>query len=178
MGVPYDADLETIREAYRALVRAYHPDLNGGVENPRLRDVTEAWDVLRESSARRAHRSELRSRMRRTQRRAHNTRGMSAATAEKQPFKEAVLIRLPAGIHGHGGQLKTRVPVRHRCPSCRGQTFERKQCQLCDGSGELTMMVRGRVNIPPYIPLGKPLPLEFELELFGLTRMRAIVKLV
>src|SRR3954471_12454042 len=47
LGVPRDADEETIRRAYRQLARQYHPDVNKdpGAEE-RFQEVSEAYEVL------------------------------------------------------------------------------------------------------------------------------------
>ncbi len=52
LGVPHqDAERGLVRKRYRDLVKALHPDMNGG-ENPdpeRLARVLRAWDILRAS---------------------------------------------------------------------------------------------------------------------------------
>ncbi len=48
LGVPRDADLETIRKAYRKLARENHPDLNpdDAAAEERFKDVSRAWEIL------------------------------------------------------------------------------------------------------------------------------------
>ena len=54
LGVSKDADTEKIKKAYRKLALKYHPDRNQGskeTEN-RFKEVTEAYEVLRDSEKR------------------------------------------------------------------------------------------------------------------------------
>lgn len=54
LGVPRDADSETIKKAYRKLALQYHPDRNDGSKEAeeRFKEVTEAYEVLRDSEKR------------------------------------------------------------------------------------------------------------------------------
>jgi curved DNA-binding protein len=47
LGVPRDADQDTIRRAYRKLARQYHPDLNSDADaEDRFKEIGEAYEVL------------------------------------------------------------------------------------------------------------------------------------
>ena len=46
LGIPPDADEETIRTAYRALARQYHPDVGEGSSPEKFREVVEAYEIL------------------------------------------------------------------------------------------------------------------------------------
>ncbi|KPJ83005.1 MAG: hypothetical protein AMS19_05880 [Gemmatimonas sp. SG8_23] len=54
LGVPRDADAEQIKKAYRKLALQYHPDRNEGSKEAeeRFKEVTEAYEVLRDSEKR------------------------------------------------------------------------------------------------------------------------------
>jgi molecular chaperone DnaJ len=54
LGVPKDADADTIKKAYRKLARKYHPDANKGDTDAedRFKEVSEAYDVLSDSTRR------------------------------------------------------------------------------------------------------------------------------
>lgn len=53
LGLGEDAELTTVRKAYSALVRRYHPDRNGGdrTHETKLQGVIEAWQTLKVASA-------------------------------------------------------------------------------------------------------------------------------
>jgi curved DNA-binding protein len=55
LGVERDADLETIRKAYRKLARQNHPDLNPGDSEAeeRFKEISRAWEVLEDPEKRR-----------------------------------------------------------------------------------------------------------------------------
>ena len=46
LGIPRNADDETIRSAYRILARRYHPDRGAGSSAEKFRQVTEAYETL------------------------------------------------------------------------------------------------------------------------------------
>lgn len=48
LGVPPDADEQTIKKAYRKLARQYHPDVNPGDKNAenRFKEINEAYEAL------------------------------------------------------------------------------------------------------------------------------------
>jgi curved DNA-binding protein CbpA len=46
LGVPEDADAGTIRRAFRALARRYHPDAGEGSSADRFREVLTAYETL------------------------------------------------------------------------------------------------------------------------------------
>jgi curved DNA-binding protein CbpA len=46
LEVPTNASLEQIKQAYRRLVRLYHPDINKGSENIRIKQLNQAYAVL------------------------------------------------------------------------------------------------------------------------------------
>lgn len=55
LGVPKDADRDTIRKAYRKLARQYHPDVNpdDASAEARFKEISEAWAVLADDEKRR-----------------------------------------------------------------------------------------------------------------------------
>ncbi|HZS75145.1 MAG TPA: DnaJ domain-containing protein [Ktedonobacteraceae bacterium] len=52
LGVPIDADFDTIKRAYRQLARRYHPDLAGPEGAGQMKRINRAYDVLRDPEKR------------------------------------------------------------------------------------------------------------------------------
>lgn len=46
LGVPRGSSEKEIKQAFRKLVRKYHPDMTPGVEGTRFRAIVEAYRVL------------------------------------------------------------------------------------------------------------------------------------
>lgn len=70
LGVPRDADQDTIRRAYRKLAREYHPDLNSDSDaEERFKELGEAYEVLSDADKRERY-DRLGARWRETEREA------------------------------------------------------------------------------------------------------------
>ena len=65
LGIPFDADEETVRSAYRTLARRYHPDAGEGSSVERFRQVVEAYETLNDRAHRRLYDLSLRPPVRR-----------------------------------------------------------------------------------------------------------------
>ena|SRR5690348_3398220 len=52
LGLPASATLTEIKRAYRRLARLYHPDLNGQPKDGRIKQLNEAYSVLRDAAKR------------------------------------------------------------------------------------------------------------------------------
>ena len=52
LGVPQDADVDTIRRAFRTLVRRYHPDAGEGSSAERFRQILTAYETLNDPTQR------------------------------------------------------------------------------------------------------------------------------
>ncbi len=60
LGIAEDADEETIRSAFRALARRYHPDVGAGSSPVEFQRVCEAYEALADPERRRRYDQQLR----------------------------------------------------------------------------------------------------------------------
>src|SRR5690606_465840 len=60
LGVAQDAKAADIKRAYRQLARRYHPDISGDDRTVTFREVTRAYEVLRDPERRRTYDAALR----------------------------------------------------------------------------------------------------------------------
>jgi curved DNA-binding protein CbpA len=60
LGIAEDADEETIRSAFRALARRYHPDVGAGSSPGAFQRVREAYEALADPERRRRYDRQLR----------------------------------------------------------------------------------------------------------------------
>jgi len=65
LGIPFDADENAVRSAYRTLARRYHPDAGEGSSVERFRQVVEAYEILNDPAHRRLYDLSLRPSIRR-----------------------------------------------------------------------------------------------------------------
>ena len=59
LGIPRDADEETIRDAYRLLARRYHPDRGAGSSAEKFRQIKQAYETLIDSRSRQEYNRSL-----------------------------------------------------------------------------------------------------------------------
>ena len=52
LGVPQDADVDSIRSAFRALARRFHPDVGDGSSADRFREILTAYETLNDPTRR------------------------------------------------------------------------------------------------------------------------------
>jgi curved DNA-binding protein CbpA len=55
LGIPQDADADTIRSAFRALARRYHPDAGEGSSAEKFRELLVAYETLNDPTRRGAY---------------------------------------------------------------------------------------------------------------------------
>ena len=60
LGIAEDADVDTIRSAFRALARRFHPDTGPGSSTVEFQRVVEAYETLSDPERRRVHDRRLR----------------------------------------------------------------------------------------------------------------------
>jgi len=98
LGIAEDADEETIRSAFRALARRYHPDVGAGSSPVAFQRAREAYETLADPARRRRYDRQLRA-----------SRAHSAAVEEltvSKPFAEPISGSRRASYRVHA----TRVP--------------------------------------------------------------------
>lgn len=168
LGVGRDADTDEIKKAYRRLAMEYHPDRNQGSTEAeaRFKEVTEAYEVLRDPDKRSAY----------DRFGASGVRGAGGAGFEGFDFSDALEIFMrdfggfggfeevfggrrggPRGGRQRGQNLRVRLPltleevargvtkrirvsVLEACDDCRGTGgaggAEPVPCSVCGGSGQ------------------------------------------
>ena len=162
LGVSPDAGADEIKRAYRQLARRYHPDISGDDRGLAFKELTGAYDVLRDSSRRRQHDRTL------------STQGADGATwfsdevAIDFPSVASVLDRMRDAFFTaepaitlsaemtltpreafSGVTLPFDVPLRRTCPRCggRGEVWN-EWCATCAGVGEVAAAHAVNVRVP------------------------------
>lgn len=142
LGVPRDADSETIKGAFHELARDWHPDVADGPDaEARFRELAEAYSVLSRDESRMLY-----------DRYGFRGRGNTG-------FDEMVPADVTRGENIHTDlELRSfeaeagtrRVITFHgivRCPACEGLGTE--SCPQCEGRGTVEAKRSLRLRIPP-----------------------------
>lgn len=166
-----------IRAAYRLLARRYHPDMAEGFSVERFHAIQEAWEVLRDEPARRAHARALTSApsagSHGHRRSTDGFHGHDQKTRGVQPLGDLELddlhleLELRRDMAVRGGHFTTRVALDLSCPACHGHGITRTSCDMCEGRGRLELRVRTSLRLPGGIRHGEELQLDCYFELFG-----------
>jgi curved DNA-binding protein CbpA len=90
LGIPEDADEDTTRRAFRALVRRYHPDAGAGSSPEKFREIVDAYETLRDPLRRASYDSSLRATRNRT-------RWASVEPVHAEPLRAEPLVE-PLGV--------------------------------------------------------------------------------
>lgn len=167
LGVPRDADAEQIKKAYRKLALKYHPDRNDGSKDAeeRFKEVTEAYDVLRDSEKRAMYDRYGKEGVRGATGQPgfdfsdaievfmrdfggfsglEDLFGMRGARGRRTKTRKGstVRIRLPLTLSevATGVTKKVRVSLLDECEACNGTGAESgtrpAPCKTCGGAGE------------------------------------------
>jgi DnaJ-class molecular chaperone len=136
LGVKESASPEEVQEAYRRLVKAYHPDRSGADTADQFRAVQEAWETLGNPERRRAY--DLRRRPERRPRSARRPPGRRVPGWDDFPFPEAggalhLELEMTPAEADFGGEVVLDLPARARCRHCGG--LGRVAWFLCPGCG-------------------------------------------
>src|SRR6266545_5244282 len=94
LGIAEDADVDTIRSAFRALARRYHPDAGPGSSTVEFQRVLEAYETLSDPERRRIYDSQLQ--VSRARRRVFAEPILSGPRAEPLFVSRSVSIGFPS----------------------------------------------------------------------------------
>lgn len=163
LGVAPDAKAADIKRAYRQLAKRYHPDISGGDRTVAFREVTRAYEVLRNPERRRTYDAALR----------ESSNGARADWLRDEvnidfPSVSSVLDRMRSSFFGAntGAELSAEieltpeeafwgtsvpldVPLRRTCAACggRGEVWE-QWCAECRGDGDVPTFHPLRLHVP------------------------------
>jgi DnaJ-class molecular chaperone len=192
LGVSRGANLNKIKQAYRKIAKQFHPDGAGRApSSEKFREITEAYETLRDTEKRRAHDSALEKQapsapavpspedIRRQQHAYGRINPLFSATDEffggwvpgfiarqgvSPPAKDLYIeaVLTPAEAR-HGGLFPMTVPVVENCPRC-SQTGRWGDffCPVCGGSGRISGEREFSLSIPPNIRHGTRVRLSLE----------------
>jgi molecular chaperone DnaJ len=143
LGVPAEADEETIRKAFRSLARALHPDVSDAPDaEQRFRDVAEAYQVLSRPGRKRLYD--------RTEYRGPGNSGFASGSRDplfefwrlrRRRVTQTVDVELGHFEAARGVRRTVGIEVRESCRDCGGtgaaEGAESAVCTACAGSGRL-----------------------------------------
>jgi DnaJ-class molecular chaperone len=172
LGVRPDADAGTLKRAYRAKAKQYHPDTVAGQDGQLFRAIQEAYETLGDPARRRRY--DLQSGGRKafgTRQRGFPTgRATSPCLAPSPPSYLAAMLAeaLAGGAPGgqwelwlspdearRGGRVEMVIPLPVACRHCGGGQWPAVSgCRACGGRGVRAMSHTVVLEIPPGIAPG------------------------
>lgn len=182
LGVPRDADRDSIKKAFRALAATYHPDVSVEPDaDQRFREIVEAYEVLSSAEARARYDRRGFARSASPPRRSRR----EPAPREPDPLDDLFDLVGPAPAPGErGGDLVIGVeltPREARRGTMRGIRFTaRASCETCAGAGAPAgsrwrtctgCTGSGRVREPGQAPSGRLIRLRACARCRGLGRL-------
>ena len=91
LGIPVDADHESIRHAFRVLARRFHPDAGAGSSAEEFHRIFEAYETLRDPARRAVYDESLRLRPRSARR--FNVEPLRPEPTRNEPFRPDFSLR-------------------------------------------------------------------------------------
>ena len=192
LGVSRGADTKKIKDAYRTIVKRYHPDASQDLETTKnFLEVKEAYETLGDEEKRKRYDeelagegSELRVRrvpeiVRERKSRFENIESVFSRTddffsgflpgffdVEKTRAREKDLYFeavLTPGEAAEGGLFPITVPVFEVCPRCRTSgMWDNFFCPVCRGYGRVQREREFSLSIPPGVKDGTEITLSME----------------
>jgi DnaJ-class molecular chaperone len=192
LGVSRGSDLKKIKDAYRTIVKRYHPDLSQNTETTEnFLEVKKAYETLGDEEKRKQYDeelagegSELRIRrvpeiVREKRSRFEGIESIYSRTddffsgflpgffdVEKKRVREKDLYFeaiLTPGEAAEGGLFPVTVPVLEICPRCRTSgMWENFFCPVCRGYGRVQREREFSLSIPPGVRHGTEITLSLE----------------
>lgn len=164
LNVSWDADPDTLKKAYRKLVKKYHPDKqpeNAQAEE-RFKELQEAYAVLKDPKKRSHYDTVYSSRQRAQGGRAKAGRGGKGGHGVTEIVEDVFdflksrmenrgkrgedlryLLTLPFEEAACGVKKTIHIPKSKECPGCDGRGWNAPDnspvCRLCRGEGEITV---------------------------------------
>lgn len=161
LGVPATADADTIKRAFRALAKKYHPDAAGPVlDSGAFHRIRTAYELLKDHRTR----QQLD-----TARRAAPAQGRRVRLKHGEvqdvfddivdflrdtlnvshPSERTFYLKLDAATARTGGKVAIDLPLVSTCPACKGTGGWRKECERCHGVGYFSETREVIVEVPP-----------------------------
>ena len=180
LGLNPSATFEDIRQAYRRLVRQFHPDVAGPEATEYFVRIARAYEVLSDPYRRRIYDrrlSRLRSRPRAQPVRATwleihfagevaapAAGGDEAARVQFEATPSEVEVVVSPEMADQGGLVTVDVPIRFVCRACGGTGMaEPFVCPTCRGKGTWIEIRRIDIRIVPPVRDGQVLRIERRL---------------
>ncbi len=163
LGLSHGADLNQIKQAYRAIAKTCHPDLAGAPDPDRFRQIQEAYETLSDQDRRRRYDAVLTPRRGPApfpdppaEPRHGGPAGMVAPAAAEAGARDLYFeVVLDFQEAARGCRAPIRFPVLAPCPACsRGASGPTCPCGLCGGRGRVAQWRCVAVSIPPHTPHG------------------------
>ena len=178
LGISREASLDQIKNAFRNVAKAHHPDMTHSKDSERFRQIQEAYETLADVKKRKAYDSELKRQerlrgarpvLRATHRRSSNFQRPNRFPSFADEFfsnfltgshSDEVLrpsmrdlhyevILSPSEAH-HGGLFPIHLPTLEKCSPCQGSGVRQgRTCRFCNGSGGRTSESKITLSIPP-----------------------------
>ncbi len=150
LGVPRDASLSTIKQAFRRLARRFRPERAKDTALDALAELQVAYETLSDAELRRRYDEQL-----------GDERGVPgdwsvvrrpAAGDLRRPFTPTSLAaEIVLGLEdaARGTVHSLDIPVTATCAACHGTGGSLFDCARCDGEGKLARRLPIPVHVPP-----------------------------